>query len=178
MKRLLRKDFVILSLFFLAMAMFCGLLSGLIGFSWIRVVIGFMLMYFPILMIWRMTQKRKHKQEAEWKSLKSHNSSTHTTQPNVVGKALVAQQRREFFFLLKMCGIGTLFGGLAGLTISGFWSGILNRCSACGRYDAEKAHRRFGPNDTVYYNCPGTQVKQFSVPKPQRNTFVSPLDDR
>ena len=178
MQRLLRKNFVIFFLLFLVIAIFCGLLSELIGASWIRTVIGLILMYFPVLLIWRMTQKRKHKQEAEWKSLKSRNSSTPTTQPNVVGKALVAQQRSNFFFHLKMWGICLLFGGLAGFTISGFWSGALNICSTCGQFDAEKAHRRLGPNDTVYYNCPGTQVKQFSVPKPQRNTFVSPLDDR
>ena len=178
MKRLLRKDFVIPSLFFFAMALFCSLLSNLIGASWIRTVIGLMLMYFPILMIWRMTQKRKHKQEAEWKSLKSQSSSTHTTQPNVVGKALVAQQRSNFFFLLKMCGICILFGGLTGLTISGFWSGILNRCSACGKYDAETVHRRSGLNGIVYYNCPGTKAKRFSAPKPQQDTLIQPLDDR
>lgn len=178
MKRLSRKDLVIPSLFFLAMAMFCGLLSILIGASWIRTVIGLILMYFPILMIWRMTQKRKHKQEAEWKSLKSRNASTHTTQPNVVGKALVAQQRSNFFFVLKICGICLLFGGLAGLTISGFWSGILNRCSACGQYDAETVHRRIGLNGVVYYNCPGAKAKQFSVPKPQRDTLTPTLDDR
>lgn len=178
MKRLLRKDFVILSLLLLAMATFCVLLSNLIGASWIRTVIGLMLMYFPILMIWRITQKRKHKQEVEWKSLKSHNASTYTTQPNVVGKALVAQQRSNFFFLLKMCGICLLFGGLAGLTISGFWWGILNRCSACGRYDAETVHRRIGLNGIVYYNCPGAKAKQFSVPKPQQDTLTPSLDDR
>lgn len=178
MKRLSRKSFAILSLFLLAMAVFCGLLSKLIGASWLRTVIGLMLMYFPILMIWRMTQKRKHKQETEWKSLKSRNASTHTTQPNVVGKVLVAQQRSNFFFLVKMCGICLLFGGVAGLTISGFWSGILNRCSTCGRYDAETAHRRIGLNGIVYYICPGTNAKQFSVPKPQRDTLIQPLDDR
>lgn len=178
MRRLLRKDFVIPSLFFLAMATFCGLLSSLIGTSGIRTVIGLMLMYFPILMIWRMTQKRQHKQEAEWKSLKSRNASTHTTQPSTLGKALVAQQRSNFFFLLKMCGICILFGGLAGLTISGFWSGILNRCPACGKYDAETVHRRIGLNGIVYYNCPGAKAKQFSVPKPQRDTLIQPLDDR
>lgn len=178
MERLSRKNFAILSLFFLAMALFCGLLSHLIGASGIRTVIGLMLMYFPILMIWRMTQKRKYKQEAEWKSLKSQSSSTHTTQPSTVGKVLVAQQRSNFFFLLKMCGICILFGGLAGLTISGFWSGILNRCSACGQYDAETVHRRIGLNGIVYYNCPGAKAKQFLVPKPQRDTLIQPLDDR
>ena len=178
MQRLLRKDFVILSLFFLAMAMFCGLLSRLIGFSWIRTVIGFTLMILPVLLIHGLVQKRKHEREAERKSLKPDDPSTHTTQPNAMGKTLVAQQRSDFFFRLRMWGICALFGVLSGLTISGFWSGILNRCSACGKYDAEKIHRRLGPNDTIYYTCPGTQVKQFSVPKPQRNTFVSPLDDR
>ncbi len=173
-----RKDFVVFSLFFLVVAIFCGLLSELIGVSWIRTVIGFTLLIFPVLLIQELVQKRKHEREAERKSLKPDDSSTHTTQPNAVGKTLVAQQRSDFFFRLRMLGICALFGVLSGLTISGFWSGILNRCSACGKYDAEKSHRRLGPNDTVYYNCPGTQVKQFSVPKPQRNTLVSPLDDR
>ena len=178
MQRFLRKDFIILSLFVLAMATFCGLLSKLIGASWIRAVIGLILIYFPILLIWRMTQKRKHEQESERKSLESHNASTHTTPPNAIGKTLVAQQRSNFFFLLRMCGICLLFGALAGLTISGFWSGILNRCSACGQYDAEKAHRTVGLNNIVYYNCPGAKVKQFAVPKPQQNTRVPPFNDR
>lgn len=178
MQRLLRKDFIILSLLFLAMATFCGLLSKSIGASWIRTVIGLLLIYFPILLIWKMAQKRKHEQETERKSLQPHNASTHATPPNAVGKTLVAQHRSNFFFLLRTCGICLLFGVLAGLTISGFWSGILNRCSACGRYDAEKAHRRHGLNGIVYYNCPGTKVEQFSVPKPQQDTLIQPLDDR
>ena len=178
MPRLSRKDFVILSLFFLVMTLFSSLLSKFTEASWTQAVIGFMLMYFPVLLTWGMAQRRKHKREAERKSLKSQNSGIHTTQPNAVGKALVRQQRNEFFFRLRMWGISMLFGALAGLTLSGFWSGILNICPACGQFDAEKVHRRLGRNDTVYYNCPGTQVKQFSVPKPQQNTFVSPLDDR
>ena len=178
MQRLLRKDFVIFFLLFLVIAIFCGLLSELMGASWIRVVIGLILMYFPVLLTWRMAQKRKHEREAERKSLKSHNPSTHTTQPDTVGKVLVAQQRSDFFFRLRMWGIALLFGSLAGLTISGFWAGMLNRCSACGQFDAEKAHRRPGPNLTVYYNCPGTKAQRFSVPKPQQDTLIRPLDDR
>lgn len=178
MKRLLRKDFVILFLFFPVMAIFCGLLSEYVGASWIRTVIGLMLMYFPVLLTWRMAQKRKHEREAERKSLKPHTPSTHTTQPDTAGKVLVAQQRSEFFFKLRMWGIAVLFGGLAGLTISGFWSGVLNRCSACGQFDAEKAHRSPGPNLTVYYNCPGTKAQRFSVPKQQRDTLTPSLDDR
>ena len=178
MRQLLRKDFVTLSLFFLVMAIFCGLLSELIGASWIRTVIGFILMIFPVLLTHRLVQRRKRKQEAERKSLKPDNSSAHTTQPKAVGKALIAQRRSEFFFNLRMWGVCLLFGLLAGLTISGFWSGILNRCSACGQYDAEKAHRRTGLNGIVYYTCPGAQVKRFSVPTPQRNTLIQPLDDR
>ena len=173
-----RKDFIFLFLFFLVMAIFCGLLSEYVGASWIRTVIGLMLMYFPILLTWKMAQKRKHEREAERKSLKPHTPSTHTTQPDTVGKVLVAQQRSELFFKLRMWGIALLFGGLAGLTISGFWSGVLNRCSVCGQFDAEKIHRRLGPNGTVYHNCPGTQVKQSLVPKLQRDTLTLPLDDR
>ena len=178
MQRLSRKNFVILSLFFLLMAIFCGLLSRFLGASWILAVIGFTLICFPVLLTWGMAQKRKHEREAKRKSLKSHNSSTDITQPNAVGKVLVVQQRSEFFFNLKMWGICLLFGGLAGLTIGGFWSGVLNRCSACGQFDAEKAHRRPGPNLTVYYNCPGTKAQRFSVPKPQQDTLIRPLDDR
>ena len=173
-----RKDFIFFFLFFLVAAIFCGLLSKLIGASWIRTVIGLILMYFPVLLTWKMAQKRKHEREAEQKSLKSHNPSTHITQPDTVGKVLVAQQRSEFFFNLRMWGIAILFGFLAGLTISGFWSGILNRCSACGKYDAEKIHRSLGLNGTVYYNCPGTKVKQSLVPKLQRDTLTPSLDDR
>ena len=144
MKQFLRKDFIILSSFIVVMAIFSGLLSRLIGASWIRTVIGFVLMYFPVLLVYVMVQKRKNKQEAERKSSKSVNLSTHIAQPNAVGKALVAQQRSEFFFQLRMWGICALFGILAGFTISGFWSTMLNmnRCPVCGKYNAEKAHRR------------------------------------
>ena len=178
MKRFLRKDFIILSSFAVVMAIFSGLLSSFIGASWSRTVIGLILMYSAVLLTYTMAQKRKSKREANRESSKSYNLMTHTTQPNAVGKALVAQQRSDFFFRLRMLGICILFGGLAGLTISGFWSGLLNRCSACGQFDGEKAHRWIGPNDTVYYNCPGTKARQFVVPKPQRNTLVPPLDDR
>lgn len=180
MKRFLRKDSVILLSFLaIVITIFAGLLSRLIGTSWIRTVIGFVLMYFPVLLVYVMVQKRKDKQETERKSSKSANLSTHTAQPNAVGKALVAQQRSEFFFLLRMWGICALFGVLAGFTISGFWSTMLNmnRCPVCRKYNAEKAHRR-GTSASFYYICSGAKTNQFSVPKPQRNTLVLPLDDR
>ena len=173
-----RKDFIFFFLFFLVAAIVCGLLSEFVGASWIRSVIGFTLMTFPVLLIHKFAQKRKHEREAERKPLKPDNSSTHTTQPNTVGKVLVAQQRSDFFFNLRMWGIGILFGCLAGFTISGFWSGLLNRCSACGQFDAEKVHQLSSPNNTIYYNCPGTEAKQFSVAKPQRDTFTISPDDR
>lgn len=181
MKRFLRKDSIILSSFLaIVIAIFGGLLSKLIGASWIRTVIGFVFMYFPVLLVYVMVQKRKDKQEAERKSSKSANLSTHTAQPNAVGKALVAQRRSDLFFRMKMYGICALFGILAGFTISGFWSTMLNmnRCPVCGQYNAQKVHRK-GPDASFYYTCSGgTKMNQFTVPKPQQNALILPIDDR
>ena len=115
------------------MIVLVSLLSRFFGGSWIQTVGGFMLMYFPVLLVYVIAQKRKYKREAEQKS-----SCLNPTQPNAVEKVLVAQRRSDLFFRMKMSGICALFGILAGFTISGFWSGILNRCSACGRFDAEE----------------------------------------
>ena len=92
------------------------------------------------------------------------------------------------FSRIKIYILSTIVGGLIGLTISGFWPGLLNRCSACGQLgagkthqwlDAEKAHRQTrGPNGPVYYWCQPDQVKQFFVPKPNTNTLTPPTDDR
>jgi uncharacterized membrane protein YfcA len=181
MKRFLRKDSIILLSFLAAViAIFGGLLSRLIGASWIRTVIGFILMYFPVLLVYVMVQKRKDKREAERKSSKSSNLSTHRTQTECRGKTLVAQRRSDLFFSIKMYGICTLFGILAGFTISGFWSTMLNmnRCPVCGQYDAQKVHRK-GPDASFYYTCSGgTKINQFTGPKPQQNTRVLLLDDR
>ena len=176
MKRFLRKDSIILSLSLaVVIAIFGGLLSKLIGASWIRTVIGFILIYFPVLLVYVMAQKRKYKREAEQKS-----SFPDPTQPNAVGKALVAHRRSDLFFCMKMYGICALFGILAGFTISGFWSTMLNmnRCPACGQYNAQKVHRK-GPDASFYYTCSGgTKINQFTVPKPQQNALILPIDDR
>ena len=83
------------------------------------------------------------------------------------------------FSRIKIYILSTIVGGLIGLTISGFWPGLLNRCSACGQFNAEKAHRQTrGPNGPVYYWCQPDQVKQFFVPKPNTNTLTPPTDDR
>ena len=42
------------------------------------------------------------------------------------------------FSRIKIYILSTIVGGLIGLTISGFWPGLLNRCSACGRLVPEK----------------------------------------
>lgn len=116
MKRIARKDFIGISLIAITMIVVVGLLSRFFSGSWIQTVGGFILMYFPVLLMYVMAQKRKYKREAEQKS-----SFPDPTQPNAVGKALVAQRRSDLFFRMKMYGIGTLFGILAGFTISGFW---------------------------------------------------------
>ena len=175
MKRTSRKDFIGISLIAITMIVLVSLLSRFFSGSWIQTVGGFMLMYFPVLLVYVMAQKRKYKREAERKS-----SFPDPTQPNVAGKALVAQRRSDLFFRMKMYGICTLFGILAGFTISGFWSTMLNmnRCPVCGQYDAQKVHRK-GPDASFYYTCSGgTKINQFTAPKPQRNTLISPLEDR
>ena len=102
------------------------------------------------------------------------------TQPNSVGRELVAQHRRKLFLRLKIYVVSLIVGGLIGLTISGFWSSLLKRCPECGQLRAVvKSHiQTIGPNGTVYYNCQPKMINQFSVPKPRQNTLVPPLDDR
>ena len=101
------------------------------------------------------------------------------TQSNSVGKRLVAEHRKKMFYRIKIYALCALVGGIFGLTISGFWSGLLNRCSVCGQFDAEQAHRRtLGPDGPVYYWCQPDQMKQFFVPKPNTNTLTPPTDDR
>ncbi len=178
MKRFLRKDSIIFSAVLgIVITIFVGLLSRLNGASWIRTVIGFALMYFPCLLVYIMAQKRKFKRAVEQESAKSAHLSTHIAPPNAVGKALVAQQRSDFFFLLRMMGICALFGLLSGFTICGFWSTIMNRCPVCGKYNAKKAHRR-GTSISFYYTCSGEKPNQFSVSKPYQNTLIPPTDDR
>ena len=177
MKRISHKDFIGISLIAVTMIVLVSLLSRFFSGSWIQTVGGFILMYFPVLLVYVMVQKRKDKRKAK---RKSSNFSTHTRQPNAVGKALVAQRRGDLFFRMKMYGICALFGILAGFTISGFWSTMLNmnRCPVCGQYNAQKVHRK-GSDVSFYYTCSGgTKINQFGAPKPQRNTLTSPLDDR
>lgn len=177
MKQISRKDFIGISLIAITMIVLVSLLSRFFSGSWIQTVGGFILMYFPVLLVYLMVQKRGDKREAK---RKSSNFSTHTTQPNAVGKALVAQRRSDLFFRMKMYGICALFGILAGFTISGFWSTMLNmnRCPVCGEYNAQKVHRK-GSEASFYFSCSGgTKINQFTVPKPQRNTLTSPLEDR
>lgn len=174
MKWISRKDFIGISLIAITMIVLVSLLSRFFSGSWIQTLGGFMLMYFPVLLVYVMAQKRKCKREIEQKS-----SFPDPVQPNAIGKALVAQRRSDLFFRMKMYGVCTLFGILAGFTISGFWSTTLNmnRCTICGKYNAEKAHRR-GTSASFYYICPGAKTNQLSVPKPYQDTLVPPLDDR
>ena len=100
-------------------------------------------------------------------------------QLNSVGKALVAQHRKKFFFRLKIYVASLIVGGLIGLSIGGFWPSLINRCPACGRLSAKKAHRRtIGPNGPIYYNCQPEQRASFFVPPPRQNTLNPPTDDR
>ena len=175
MKRISRKNFIGISLIAITMITLVSLLSRFFSGSWIQTVGGFVLMYFPVLLVYVIAQKRKYKREAEQKS-----SYPDPTQPNAVGKILVAQRRSDLFFRMKMSGVCALFGILAGFTISGFWSTMLNmnRCPVCGQYNTQKVHRK-GSDASFYYTCSGgTKINQFTVPKPQQNTLVLPLDDR
>lgn len=180
MKQISHKDFIGISLIAVTMIVLVSLLSRFFSGSWIQTVGGFILMYFPVLLVYVMVQRRRDKREAKRKSSKSSNLRTHTTQSNAVGKALVAQRKSDLFFRMKMYGICALFGILAGFTISGFWSTMLNmnRCPVCGQYNAQKVHRK-GSDASFYFTCSGgMKINQFRSPKPQQNRLVLPPDDR
>ncbi len=174
MKWRLNKDYLFPLIF---VSVFIPLLAS-ISSSWLEIVIGYLLCCVPIL--WLAQKKSETESTPESAQSQKHDDNRNqSSEPNAVGKALVAQERRKFFSRLKMCAVFALFGCLGAGTVSGIWSGLLNRCSACGKFDAEKAHRmpahpRLGP----IYNCQLDQMKQFSVPKPRRDRLIPPLDDR
>lgn len=161
-----------------------GLIAWATKPSWVEVVIGALFYCVGILLMERagVFKQQKSKTESTVASTKSHAPDDNRNQSarlNAAGKALVAQERRKFFRTLKMIAVFALFSLLGGGTVSGLWFGLLNRCSACGKYDAEKAHRvPVRPKSGAIYNCQPAQMKQFFGPYPRQDAPGPPRDDR
>lgn len=95
-----------------------------------------------------------------------------------------AGTKQKRWGLLKAAGVGTLLGALISLmTIEiafpnrGLWSALRDRCSACGKWNAERLHRStFGPERRVHYTCqPEERARLFIQPLDQQ---TPPTDDR
>lgn len=100
------------------------------------------------------------------KSSRSNNSGT----PNTVGKQLGTKERGKRFSRLKKYSLsiilGSLLGFTIGFTVSGFWSALINRCTACGAFGAEEGHRRdFYQERGSYYICQPEQRTSFFIPQ-------------
>lgn len=105
--------------------------------------------------------------------------SNHSLPPNIVGRQLVAQEQRRRFSHVKIYIASIVLGFLIGLTISGFWSSLINRCTACGKFGAEAGHRRtIGPEGPAYYWCQPEERSTFFIPPPGQNSLEPLMDDR
>ena len=113
----------------------------------------------------------------------------------LVGSQLVAQAKRKKRFRLKIYIASTLIGLLLGLSISGFWQGWVNRCTACGKFGYKNIHRfSLGAEGLASYWCQMEGVSKYSLPShgarvifprsdpisppPQSDSILSPIDDR
>ena len=90
--------------------------------------------------------------------------------PNTIGKQLGTKERGKRFSRLKKYSLSIILGSLLGFTIgstvSGFWPALINRCTACGVFDAEEGHRRdLYQERGSYYICRPEQRDPFFIPQ-------------